>query len=100
MSDDRGKTAEERARQRVEERTGLVIHGVVFALVNSFLWIQDLLAGGGIDWAYWTTIPWGIGLAIHGAVYGLDNGRRNDHLYERYLAEERARDAEREHQPQ
>ncbi len=96
MSDHRGSTAEERARQRVEDRNGLMIHAVVFVLVNGFLWIQDLLAGGGIDWAYWTTIPWGIGLAIHAAVYTMSNGRTNDRAYEKFLAQERAKD--REHQ--
>ncbi len=96
MSDRTGSTAEERARQRVDDRNGLLVHTVVFVLVNAFLWIQDLLAGGGIDWAYWTTIPWGIGLAIHATVYKTSNGDRSERAYERFLAEERAKDAARD----
>jgi hypothetical protein len=43
----------------------LLLHAVVFVVVNAFIWIQDFAAGGGLDYAYWTTIPWGAGLAIH-----------------------------------
>ena len=28
------------------------------------LW-QDLAGGGGLDWAYWAFVPWGIGLLSH-----------------------------------
>jgi hypothetical protein len=36
------------------------------------IWLLDAVTGGGIEWAYWTTIPWGIGLAIHGVVLLLE----------------------------
>lgn len=50
-------------------------HGVVFVAVNAFLWIQDIAIGGGLDYAYWITIPWGIGLAVHAiTVYREDKG--------------------------
>jgi hypothetical protein len=48
-------------------------HAGVFVLVNAFLWIQDLAAGGGLDYAYWTTIPWGFGLAMHALAYALSD---------------------------
>jgi hypothetical protein len=41
----------------------------VFPPVNAFVWIQDFAIGGGLDYAYWVTIPWAIGLAIHAAIY-------------------------------
>lgn len=40
-------------------------HGAVFLAVNTFLWVQDFAIGGGLDYAYWVTIPWGLGLAAH-----------------------------------
>jgi hypothetical protein len=41
----------------------VIAHGVIFVLVNAFLWLQDIALGGGVDYAYWVTIPWGVGLA-------------------------------------
>lgn len=40
-------------------------HAAAFTLVNAFLWIQDIALGDGVNYAYWVTIPWGIGLAAH-----------------------------------
>ena len=48
---------------------GLMWHGGIFVAVNVFIWIQDIAIGGGVDYAYWITIPWAIGLAIHAATY-------------------------------
>jgi hypothetical protein len=45
--------------------TDLLLHAVVFFVVNAIIWIQDFATGGGLEYAYWTTIPWGAGLAIH-----------------------------------
>jgi hypothetical protein len=47
----------------------LIWHAGIFLVVNAFLWAQDIIVGGGLEYAYWTTIPWGIGLAIHTAAY-------------------------------
>lgn len=43
----------------------VIAHAVVFTIVNGFLWAQDIALGDGANYAYWVTIPWGIGLAIH-----------------------------------
>jgi hypothetical protein len=49
----------------------LLWHAGIFLVVNVFLWVQDFAVGGGLDYAYWVTIPWGVGLLIHaGVVYG------------------------------
>ena len=45
------------------------MHGTAFAIVNAFLWLQDIVAGGGLEYAYWPTIPWGIGLIAHALAY-------------------------------
>jgi hypothetical protein len=44
-------------------------HIAIFTVVNAFLWIEDIAAGGGLEYAYWVTIPWGIGLISHVSVY-------------------------------
>lgn len=48
-----------------DPRADLLVHAVVFLVVNAFLWVQDIALGGGLDYAYWVTIPWGIGLLGH-----------------------------------
>ena len=53
----------------MSERAALVTHIVVFVLVNGILWAQDILAGGGLDYAYMATIPWGLGLIAHITAY-------------------------------
>lgn len=55
----------EEPRSRATDLSELLWHTVVFAAVNAFIWIQDIAIGGGLEYAYWVTIPWGIGLAIH-----------------------------------
>ena len=43
----------------------LLFHAGAFIIVNAYLWIQDFAIGTGLDYAYLTTIAWGIGLAFH-----------------------------------
>jgi hypothetical protein len=43
----------------------VLAHAAIFLVVNAFLWIQDIAIGGGLNYAYWVTIPWGIGLVAH-----------------------------------
>lgn len=43
----------------------VLAHSVAFVLVNAFLWIQDIAMGDGLNYAYWATIPWAVGLAAH-----------------------------------
>jgi len=50
-------------------RRDLLVHATAFTVVNALLWIQDIAIGGGLEYAYWVTIPWGIGLAIHAIAY-------------------------------
>lgn len=80
-------SAEERARRRANDYTGMLWHLATFVIINGFLWAIDIVGGGGVEWAYWVTISWGIGLAFHVAWYFIDvsrSGRR----YERMLADE------------
>ncbi len=59
------------------EFAGLMTHLAVFVLVNTLLWVQDIAAGGGLEYAYWVTIPWGIGLLAHIVAYAVDSLRRS-----------------------
>ncbi|MDX2344381.1 MAG: 2TM domain-containing protein [Acidimicrobiia bacterium] len=81
-------TPEERARNRLNEFTGLMWHIATFVIVNGFLWIIVPRA------ALWVTIMWGIGLAFHIAAYFLDQSGFQSRRYERFLAEEKERDAQ------
>jgi hypothetical protein len=50
---------------RTSARTDFAVHATVFVLVNAIVWLQDIALGGGVNYAWWLTIPWGIGLAYH-----------------------------------
>lgn len=86
-------TPEARARERVKNFTDVMWHVAVYVIVNGLLWTLDLVQGGGLQWAFWPTIFWGIGLAFHIASYFLDESGLQSRRYQRYLEEERADDA-------
>ena len=54
-----------RARKQVKEIRGFYASLGSYLVIIPALWILNLSTGGRI-WAYWPTIGWGIGLAIHG----------------------------------
>jgi hypothetical protein len=59
-------------RQEVTDASALsdlLWHTGAFIVVNAFIWIQDIAIGGGVDYAYWITIPWGIGLTVHALMF-------------------------------
>ncbi len=58
-----------RSNKRQSELAGLLTHVAIFTAVNALLWIEDIATGGGLDYAYWVTIPWGIGLLAHAVAY-------------------------------
>lgn len=62
------------AAKRPEEAglAELAWHFGIFVAVNGFIWLQDFALGGGLDYAYLVTIPWGIGLLVHGYAYYSD----------------------------
>lgn len=89
MATDTHSTPEERAAKRVEEYTAMLWHLAAYVIVNVFLWIIVPEA------AIWVTIGWGIGLAFHAAQYFIGNDGKENRRYQRYLAEERAREEAR-----
>lgn len=59
----------------VAARSDLYTHAVVFLIVNAFIWVQDIAIGGGVEYAFWVTIPWGIGLLAHAVAHYIAAGR-------------------------
>lgn len=55
----------------------LLWHAGIFLVVNAFIWIQDLAIGGGLEYAYWVTIPWAVGLGAHAITYYTTSVRRS-----------------------
>lgn len=55
------------AKKRVEQKMGFLTHLLVFVLVNSGLYLLNLLRGGA-DWQIFPLWGWGLGLTIHGIV--------------------------------
>ena len=86
-------TPEERAAKRAEDLTGLYWHLAAFIVVNVFLWALDWIQGGGLQWAYFITLFWGIGLVFHIASYLIDDSGFTASKYQQFLEEEKERQA-------
>ena len=89
------RTLEERALRRAKYLSGLVWHIGAFVIINAFFWILDSLGGGGINWAIWITVMWGIGLAFHVLAYLVDGRQLEEQKAEQYIEEFRARTSSR-----
>lgn len=85
-------TPEERARRRADEYVGLLWHIAAFVIVGIFLFFLDWRDNGSIDWAYWAVGPWSVGLIFHIVSY-LMGSRFKERAYERFLEQERRKDA-------
>jgi hypothetical protein len=84
---DRSQLAPEtRAARREGALTGVLWHAATFIIINGFLWFIDLQQGG-LEWAYWVTVSWGIAMAFHAAWYFITE--RGVSKYERSLDQER-----------
>ncbi len=59
------KQIREQIEKRFKEREGLIIHGVIFILINLMLWMIWLLAGMGFPWPLIVTLAWGSGMFAH-----------------------------------
>jgi hypothetical protein len=68
-------TPETRARKRAKNLSDLLWHAGTFVVINAFMWFIDIIQGGGLDWAFWMTVPWGIGLAFHALSYFIEERR-------------------------
>ena len=93
MSSQGNLTAEDRARKRAKESIDVMWHVAAYAIVNIFLWFIDIAQGGGLNWAFWPTIGWGIAVVFHVASYVIDDSGVESRKYQQFLAEERAKDS-------
>ena len=78
---------EQLALKRARAKLGWYIHASVYIAVN--LLLAALSAMTGRHWAVFPVFGWGIGLAVHGIVVFLVNGKAG--LLERLVQRERSR---------
>ena len=70
-----GSNAPAYVPMRSKALTDLAWHTGIFLVVNAFIWLQDIAIGGGVDYAFWVTGPWAIGLAVHAMTYFVTRDR-------------------------
>lgn len=75
MSEFESLTPEQRIKRHAKYQAGLVWHVVIYAVVNVILLGLDTLEPRSVEWAFWISGAWSIGLALHGVAYLID-GRR------------------------
>jgi hypothetical protein len=76
----------ERAHKRVEALKGFYIHATVFVLVNTGLFVINLLTGGPW-WFFFPLLGWGIGLGVHALSTFVFGGRLGQDWEERKTRE-------------
>ncbi len=70
----------ELATQRVRGRTGLAIHGAIYVVVNTGLFMIWMLSGGGYPWFLWPLFGWGIGIVSHLLAYFFGPGSAREEV--------------------
>jgi hypothetical protein len=50
-------------REKAKKITTFIISIFWYLIINLFLYFIDFQENGRIDWAYWVTFGWGIGIA-------------------------------------
>ena len=88
-SDEQTLTAEEAAKRRAENLTGLLWHLGTFVIINTFFVILDVLGTSGVNWSIFIILAWGFGLAFHALWYFIDGRRLQERKTQQYLEEER-----------
>lgn len=86
-----GAERERLARERAKALADLWWHVGAFAILNAFFWFLDLALGvGGLDWAFWITLFWGLGLAFHVLTYLIQGRQLVERKTAAYLEDEQA----------
>lgn len=56
-----------RARGRAEAKFQFYVHAIVYGTVIGFLVLINLINWGGVFWAIWPMLGWGLAVALHAA---------------------------------
>jgi hypothetical protein len=76
-----------KAKKRASDKVGALGHLMIYVLVNTGLFILNLITSPGTWWVQWTMFGWGIGLAVHLiSVFVLDGFLSN--LEQKFIEEE------------
>lgn len=51
--------------KRAKDLAGFYMHLFWYTVVNIGLNLTDFVSDGKLNWAYWTTLGWGIGIFVH-----------------------------------
>ncbi len=84
----------QRVMKRMEERKGVLIHGVAFVLSNILIWVVALMLGLPLWIPLIATGGWGIGMFAHAFEYWNEYGGgaiRREHTIQREIERERQR---------
>lgn len=74
------------AQKRVKDLKGFYIHLAIYLSVMVFLFAADYL-DGGITWAFWPAIGWGIAVVINAVALFFDTGIFGSEWEERKIKE-------------
>lgn len=80
------------ARKRVDMKMGFLVHLLVFALVNTGLYVLNGFSGGA-RWSQFPLFGWGLGLLIHGVVtlIALQSSGLRERMLDREISQLRQR---------
>jgi 2TM domain len=79
---------DQQLKEKAKKIAGFYGHLFWFVVVNIFLYILDYITNGRIDWAYWVTFGWGIGIASH-ALGTFYSGGLEDKIYQDLVQKEK-----------
>ncbi len=82
-----------KAKKRVESKIGLVIHLVVYLLVNGLLYVINITTSPDYKWFLWPLAGWGVGLVFHALAVFLSAGGAD--YKERMIEKEMAREKQK-----
>ena len=70
--DENAKPLEQKVREEVEEIKEFYIHLGIYAIINLFLIVLNLITSPAYFWAIWPLLGWGVGVGAHAVVtFGL-----------------------------
>lgn len=81
-----------RAKKRVENLKAFYLHFISYVLVNSMLFVFNLISDPGNWWFQYPLFGWGIGLLVHGAstfAFGIFGEEWEEKKIKKYMEKDR-----------